>query len=597
VIREALIAPPWPARSAHTLTATTTATLELDAPATTQLFAQVKCVAVKLHAQAKPCALTARIDQGAARPLTAKRDAVAELELGPIAAGRHVVELALASGSDGDIVSARFVTDRSIAGVTATGEDGRFPIEIERRGKVFVANQAPILVSVLGKTTLWVQARAVAPGANSARTVEVVATPVTGESVRTTISLAQERSTARGDAGRELIVSTPVDAFLLLPDAGPYSIRVTPDRGEIVARLARREERGGKAPRVPLAWYADAPATPASFALPSPPAVALIDAESYADPRPTRVGTLSIEVAAGQDSYAEEDLLPSRARARIDAIAGHRRLLANDRAWLTTHAFVRTREDTNLVSGGRSELYLAHLPLDLTAQVRGAALTQAFSLGRAWHARGDARLTRPLAVTSTLTLLPSLAYAHSWLNTTPATVEVTTEEIDPEVFTKYRYAHDRTASGRFALRWTPLQDFIGTLAIGAASNRDFASLDYIDASLRLQQLAPLPLVGDTYLSAAYHPRYRLADADRMDAFLQHEVSARIEWSVWTGGAGRVLFGVWNELAVTPTATLPAFGASLRFDLVGQRGLVDYAPDEAVFTGLIEHRDFARLEAP
>jgi hypothetical protein len=240
---------------------------------------------------------------------------------------------------------------------------------------------------------------------------------------------------------------------------------------------------------------------------------------------------------------------------------------------------------------------MAHLPLELIAQARGSALTQAFSQGRAWHVRGDARLTRPFAPSSTLTLLPSVAYAQSWLNTTPATVEVTTEEIDPEVFTKYRYAHDRTASARFAVRWMPLQDLIGTLSIGGASNRDLRSFDYVDAAMRLQHLLALPLVGDTYLSATYHPRYRLADADRMDAFLQHQVSTRVEWSMWTGTSGRFLLGLWNEVAVTPSATLPAVGASLRFELLGHRGLVDYAPDEAVFTSLLEHRSFARLEAP
>jgi hypothetical protein len=598
VIREALIAPPWPARNAHTLTANTTATLELDAPATTQLFAQVKCVAVKRQVATRPCMLTARIDQGAARAFTATRDATAELDVGTLTAGRHVVELAFATGSEGDIASARFATDRVIAGITAAGEDGRFPIEIERRGKVFVANpRSPISVSVLGKTTLWVQARAVAPGIAAARSVEIVATPAKGEPVRTTLALTQERSTARGDTGRDLVVSVPSDAFILLPDPGTYSITVTPDRGEIVARLARREDRSGKAPRVPAAWYADAPPTLAAFALPSPPAVAAFDAESFAEPTPRRSGTLSFELAAGQDSYTEEDLLPARARGRIDAIAGHRLALSNDRAWLTSRALVRAREQTNLVAGGASELYLAHLPLDLSAQVRGSALTQAFSLGRAWHVRGDARVTRPFAATSTLTLLPSVAYAHSWLNTTPQTVEVTTEEIDPEVFTKYRYAHDRTASARIALRWMPLQDFIGTLSIGGASNRDLRSFDHVDAAVRLQHLLALPLIGDTYLSAAYHPRYRLADADRMDSFVQHQVSTRVEWSMWTGTSGRFLFGVWNEVAVTPTATLPAFGASLRFELIGHRGLVDYAPDEAVFTSLLEHRSFARLEAP
>jgi hypothetical protein len=615
VIREALIAPPWPARTAHTLTASTTASLELEAPASTTVYAQVKCVAARVHAANDRCALTARIDQGAARTLSVKRGTVAELELGALGAGRHVVELALVN--EGDIASARFVTDRAIAGVTAAREGGRYPIEIERRAKVFVANQTPITATVLGRSTLWVQARIVGPEAaaiaasaqrepssgrgfplrgTGARTVEVVATPAKGEPVRATITLAQDRSSARGDAGRELVVSVPADAFLLLPDAGGYQISVTPDRGEIVVRLARREERTGKVPRAPEAWYADAPAVAAVFALPSPPAVAAIDARSFREPTPGRIGTLTIELAVGQDAFAEEDLLPARARNHVAVLAGHRRSLAADRAWFTTRGYVRSRDETNLIAGGDTELYLAHLPLDLTAQLRGAAVTQAFSMGRAWHVRGDARLVRPFAATSTLTVLPSAGFAYSWLNTTPQTVEVTTEEIDPAVFTKYRYAHDRTASARLALRWMPLQDFVATLSVGVASNRDLRSADYADASVRLQHLLPLPLVGDTYLSAGYQPRHRFADADRMESFVQHRVSSRVEWSVWTGGAGRFLLGIWSELDITPASSLPAFGASLRFELTGHRGLVDYAPDDSMFSSLLERRSFARLEA-
>jgi hypothetical protein len=589
VIREALIAAPWPARTAHTLTASTTASLELDAPGNTGVHAQIKCVS-RGHAATDRCALTARIDQGAPRALSVKRDAVGEVELGVLAAGRHVVELALAN--EGDIASARFVTDRAVAGVTAAEEGGRYPIEIERRAKVFVANRSPITATVLGESTLWVQARVVGTGARSA---SVVATPAKGVPVRATIALAQDRSSARGEAGRELVVSVPSDAFLLLPDPGPYQISVTPDRGEIVARLARREERTGKVPRTPEAWYADAPAVAAVFALPSPPAVAAIDAQPFSEPAPGRLGMLSLELAAGQDAFSEEDLLPARARNHVAGLVGHRRSLAGDRAWLTTRGYVRSREETKLVTGGDSELYLAHMPLGLSTQLRGSAVTQAFSMGRAWHVRGEARLARPFAPTGTLTVLPSLGFAYSWLNTTPQTVEVTTEEIDPAVFTKYRYAHDRTASARLALRWMPLQDLVGTLSIGGASNRDLQSADYVDASVRLQHLLPLPLVGDTYVSAGYHPRYRLADADRMESFLQHHVSSRVEWSVWTGGAGRFLLGLWNELDITPTESLPAFGASLRFELTSHRGLVDYAPDDSVFSSLLERRSFARME--
>ena len=80
----------------------------------------------------------------------------------------------------------------------------------------------------------------------------------------------------------------------------------------------------------------------------------------------------------------------------------------------------------------------------------------------------------------------------------------------------------------------------------------------------------------------------------MAAYTRHDLAARLEWTLWTGTAGRFVLAVWDDLfleAGTGT-TRNAFGAGLRFDLVRHRGLADFQPDEAPFASLVEGRCYA-----
>ncbi|MBA3452739.1 MAG: hypothetical protein H0T42_06600 [Deltaproteobacteria bacterium] len=598
IVREALIAPPWPARSGHTLTAGTTAVLDVDAGATTNLRAQVRCVRVLARVQVDAsCAFSTRIDQKALRPVSVPLGTVTEIPLGSIAGGRHIIEVTLAASSDGEIASVRFVSDRALAGITENArEEGTFPIRPERRAKMFVANKTAISALLLGKTTLWVQARALVSGPDRPRSVTIVATPTQGDAVRATIPVPADVTTARVDTRRELTVSSAGDAFLVLPDAGPYQVTVSPDRGEIVARLARRDERRGNVPRLPGAWYAAAPAAEAPFELPSIPPLATLEVSDDPGPAPGRVGTWSVDVGARQDGRPDEDLRPERELGRIEGGLAYRRALVPDRAWLSMRAITRTREATAWIAGGAAELTIEELPLGITARAIGTVFTQQFSSGRAWHGRGDLRISRRFAASDTVTVIPGLGFAASALNTTPEVAAVTTEEIDPDVFTSYRYAHDRAATAGLALRWMPLQDMIGSLAASATTNAELGSLDHVDLAVRTQHLVPLPGLGETILDLGYRPSYRLADDDRADAFLQHQLSARLVFTLWSGGAGRLVLSIWDDVRLSSATELNAFGAALRFDLLGDRGLVDFAPDDAAFTSLLEHRCYAPMGA-
>ena len=624
VIREAMLSPRWPARSAHTLTAGNAAVLDLTVPQATTIRAQVHCV--RLRASQKgdgPCTLTARTDNGAARPLSVSPGAPAEVALDPVGAGRHVVEVALGAASEGDAASVRFVADRALPGLTAPPESGEplglersfHPIRIDRRAKLFAATAAaPITATLLGPTTLWVQGRAVIsdadarPGPASPRTLEIVAAPVKrGPSVRAQLALPAERDAdARGDAGRDLALSGPADAFLVLPEAGAYQITIRPDRGELLARMALRDERRGKIPRLPGPWYAAAPPTAAPFALPTPPAAARIDGAAFAPPRTGRIGTLSLELGASQDTRSDEDLAATglsrnsdEVFGRLEGAAAYRRALSLQRAWLAMRALVRSRERTALVAGGSAELYADALPLGTTLQLAGTAYTQAFSDGRAWHVRGDARLSRRFAASDTVTVIPGLGLGASYLNTTPqiASEAEPDEQVDPDVYSDYRYAHDLGGAARLAIRWLPFQDFAASIGASATTNRNLASLDHATLSVETRALLPLPLVGETLIDLGYRPSFRFADADRMTAYTRHDLSARLEWTLWTGTAGRFVLALWDELllAAGPSSQRNALGAALRFDLVRHRGLADFRPDEAPFASLVEHRCYAPVD--
>jgi hypothetical protein len=112
-------------------------------------------------------------------------------------------------------------------------------------------------------------------------------------------------------------------------------------------------------------------------------------------------------------------------------------------------------------------------------------------------------------------------------------------------------------------------------------------------------LAPLPLVGDTLLATAYRPNFRFADDDRPSGYWRHDLTARIEWSVWTTTQGRFVLSAWDEYypGTGGAKSRNAFGAGIRFDLVRHRGLADFSPGDAPFASLIDEHAYAPMETP
>lgn len=595
--REALLAPPWPARGAHSLTAGNAATLDLTLAKSTTARAELYCVKLRVGDTIDaPCSFSAKVDTATPKTHTVKPGTRSEISLGSLGAGRHVVEIQLAEAGEDDLASVRFLTDQALPGITSPAEPGgRFPIKIERRQGTNIARaNQPQVVTVLGPTTLWVQGRAVNPDANPV-TLDIVAEPAKGERVRTTTVLSTDRDLeARGDPGREIKVSLPVDSFLVLAEGERYRITVKPSRGEVAIRMARRDDKKGKIPRPPGPWYVGAaqPARPFSLpALPSP--LHGVSGALYRDQPPATSGTWSIEASGGQESRREEDLAPEVSRYRAQTEIAFRRELSPRRSWLRISALGRYRENTDPIAGAGAELYFVDLPGDALLDLTAFGYTQRFSDGQALNAKLDARLARRFRLSDNLWLVPRIEATASFLNTTPKIAmegNERGEEIDPDVYTDFRYEHPFGGTGRLEFSWSPFQDLLMTIGGYATSNADFASLDRAGGVAELRAL--LPFFGETLAGIAYRPGYRFADEDRMLAIWRHDLSAQLSWSLWRGGSGRLVISLWNDLSVSSGPTSNAFGLALRYDITRRRGLIDFQPDEVLFGDLVERRCFA-----
>ena len=588
--REALLATPWPTRQAHTVSAGNGAALDVTVSQPTSIRAQVFCLELKVGgAAAPPCALSLRVDDGKKQAGSARAGAATDFSLGTLAPGRHVVEVLLDDDSDRNLASVRFVSSRALPGLTAPDEDGRFPIRLQRRQTHYVASSTqPIAVTIMGPAALWVQARALDPG-EPGRRMTVTAVPRKGRSVSAEAPLAASvDADAHGDPGRALALSPTSDVYLVLPDATPYAVSLQPSRGKLVARLSLREDKPGKPPRTPGPWWLAAASTPGLFALPAlPPPLASVDGDLWAERAPGSLGTLSTELSAGQESRDVEDTLPPQLRARSQAELTWRYALLPRRLWLRASGLVRLREQTPLVLGGAAQVHVEGLPLGLFAEAGADGFSQALDAGgRATSFDVGLQVGRRFRLSENLALTPRFEAHATTLSLAAMPIG---QEIDPDVWNGFRADHLRRAQARMTLSWTPFQDVFAAAGADATSNADFASIDH--AGLFVSQRTLLPL--DSLLALDYRPTYRFADSDRLVTFLRHDLSARLEWSLWTGDTGRFVLSIWDDLFLSPgLATRNVFGVALRFDLTRGRGLADFQPDEGLFSELIEGRAWA-----
>ncbi|HLL84340.1 MAG TPA: hypothetical protein VK420_16880, partial [Longimicrobium sp.] len=293
---------------------------------------------------------------------------------------------------------------------------------------------------------------------------------------------------------------------------------------------------------------------------------------------PGEAGTLSAEVAAAQEDLGEEELGMRDARLGVELSGAWRRLLLRDVAWARAEVRVRS-PGSSPVHGGRLGLELRGLPLALQLRMEGEAFTQELRSGRATAVRGRFSLTRPFDLGPRLQLRPSvhLAVDRAWVPP-----RAFPDVFDQLVRNSFSELYPLRESARLGLRWTPLQDFVGTSAAGVTFTHAPWGVEYLDWRTAAQALLPIRAL-PVRAGLGYRASVWAVTPERALAYLRHDLEGGVDASVWTGTMGR--FAVVTRARASlaqPFGLRSLVWLGVRYDWSDGRGIQDFAPGEETF---------------
>ena len=622
LIRDALVAAPWRAQMAtDSLRPGRSVALQVELLQPASLRADIWCRQLLLAraGESTDCRITVLVDGQA---IASARDGEVfeqrAVELGRalpfttpvLARGPHRIEVELARASRLHRAAVRFAADRALPESTHSidTEDGRiFPIQRRRPATAFVATPDPkrrVVVTVNGPTALLITSRSSA--VNPASRLEVTVEGGGGGKLLRAVPLAREVDPyaalrAGTDQIREL--TRPSTVVIPVPDAGAHRVTIAPDSGLTYVRVAMRVDRpSGEHPTADY-WQPDIRPEDELLRWPGAPAEMAV-LEGGAWHRPHDRGTFSVEAVVRRNDLEDVEEVPLL--TRLDVALDWRRRLKNDRVWLHLGATGRQHFDGRSVFGARARIQTARLPLGLRTyaetrlfmQVVAANPETSDAANLEWRATARVDVERPVRLTSDLTLTPELSMRTSALSLTFDQVPVPGPEIDPDIYGLYVFFHRHALIPRIALRWRPFQDQIGSLSAAAVPNADLASLDRIQTTLSWSALVHLTHRRVAIARVSYRPSYRFYDEDRFYGYARHDLSARVEGSLWTGRSGRLL--VQASVATYLSSRYgrdDTFTIGLAYDLTGGRGLRDMFSFEEEFDPYVEGRLFTYNDAP
>src|SRR5262249_8295072 len=141
-VREALLAPPWSPRRAHTLTPGTAAALDVALNGAGRIAADVWCQELKLGATPGACAVTVRVDGADLRAGSVPAGQLVSTAPRPLGAGKHHLEVALGADDPNVVASVRFLTDRPLSGAPPGAREERgYPVPVEKPAHMFAAEK------------------------------------------------------------------------------------------------------------------------------------------------------------------------------------------------------------------------------------------------------------------------------------------------------------------------------------------------------------------------------------------------------------------------------------------------------------------------
>ncbi len=578
-VREALLAPPWPHADATLLRPGYATVLALRRDDPGALAIDLWCQSLRPDlADGAPPRVRVRLDGADLRDGQVPEDMSHAILTGPLAPGRHRVEVELDGASRAHLCSARLRDAAAEAGALGSRRPTRWWLARPRR---------PLEVVVLGPTTVAIEARAdLRSGAQ--RAAIAVAAGDGPFAARETLALPQAADpSAAPERTRALEPGLTAIRVLTLPDPGPHRIRVVPDRGAALVRLQQRVDGSDAAPvpRPPVRTIDLGDLVDEVGAVGLPPLLAPRGAPAPAPVQ--RFGTTTGELRFGTDDLEDSDDLQPRLTGVVRL--GYARELLARRLWLEVQPELRPREDTALTGGGGLALQGVLPRLGLRMRLSGLALAQAHAGGHAWSLRGALRVDRPTWIAPRLQLLPRLdllGRGQSLAGGDPDPLE----PVHPRIFQRYVADHPFVLRPGLDLRFQPWQDARVITGLELAPNSDLRGLDYVSAQAGIYGVLALAsrIVPEFWLEEELS--LRLRDADRPTTYLRNRLRAGLGLGVWAGRSARVVAGVSDTLyAAAPFPLRNVLELWLRVDLVLGRGLRDFGPLDMAFRSVREHR--------
>ena len=295
---------------------------------------------------------------------------------------------------------------------------------------------------------------------------------------------------------------------------------------------------------------------------------------------PGTLGTFSVGVGALSHDVSDSDNV-ARPTSYLGVTGTHRLALLPSALWLRTDVELRARLTLPPALGARVRLDatdpLFGLRLGLAARVDGLPAQGAFAVG------GSARVDRPIALSDALTLTPRVRFEATHQS---EPTRLALSEADFEVWNLYRRDHPVQLIPSLSLRFAPAPDARLEVGAAAATNADLVSLDQVSADLSVAGVADLFAPRSLLVRLDYRPGLRFQDANRKAAYVRHDLTLDLALQLVLGPAARLVLGLSGSLFLRAGAVDATALVTLRVDLWDGRGLVDFAPADASFAGML-----------
>lgn len=285
----------------------------------------------------------------------------------------------------------------------------------------------------------------------------------------------------------------------------------------------------------------------------------------------------------------DEDLSNRGGQERfLELDATHRYFAAQKNVYFRSQALIRAREKGGPTLGLREfiSFTLPRYPLDIDAQGLLYAQNPGGALSTAYAAtvRGSVSQRRILS-THSWHRPQFTAYAR-YLSVDQRVRVQDRGRLDQDVYTQYKRDHLAGLKLSDAFYYSPWKDTLTRVQLGAMSNEDARSLDYVDLTLGAWQL-----LGDVSVGADVAQRYYQRDSDREDKSTRTLLGWQADWRRWfTPRYGfEANIKVQRDLDSGDTSA----SVGLRFNYANARLYRDYRARDMRFRELRQRRELER----